>query len=224
MISFDPTRHQEITLSTNASMSIPQTELGRKRTIAELESALDRTYFQFPLPHQNKVLSIWYCLTASEDAQRVMFSSLGAQMTLGRIIFYIDRYKYSMRYALDRVSRECKDNVWTEVPRRIVPKLYNTAGALMMAGVDHALASQLCAALHTETATVAKDPDAWRISIDESHHDKAYGAMELLGVAKPRTVDFAALQFHWIRDPSNVPKAVKQIAESVRVNKGANLI
>jgi hypothetical protein len=136
------------------------------------------------------------------------------------MIFYIDRYKYSMRYALDRVSKECKDNAWTQVPRRILPKLYKAAVALMIGGVDHALASQLCGALHMGTATVAKDSDGWRVGIDESHHDKAYGAMELLGVAKPKSLDFTALLFHWIRDPSNVPEAVNRIAASVRVNKG----
>lgn len=188
-------------------------------TTAELEVALDRTYFRHPLPHPNRVLATWYCLTAAEDAQRNFFTKVGAEMPIGRMIFYLDKYKYSMRCALDRIAKETQDRTWAEVPRRVVPKLYVVAAHLMFAGIDYSLASQICGALHTGTATAVKDADAWRVCVDESHHDKAYGALELLGVAKPRAVDFAILVFHWIRNPSATPKAVKQIAESVFVKK-----
>jgi hypothetical protein len=189
-------------------------------TIAELEAALDRTYLRHPLPHPNRVLATWYCLTASEDAQRNLFTSMGVKLSIGHIIFYLDRYKYSMRYALDRIAKETLDRTWTAVPRRVVPKLYVAATYVMFAGVDYALASQVCGALHTGTATAVDDADAWRVCLDESHHDKAYTALELLGVAKPKGVDFAALLFHWIRNPSAAPEAVEQIAKSVSVTKG----
>lgn len=49
-------------------------------TNAEIEAALDRTYFRHPLPHPIKFLATWYYLTASEDYQRNLFGSMGAAM------------------------------------------------------------------------------------------------------------------------------------------------
>lgn len=124
-----------------------------------------------------------------------------------------------MRYVLDRIAKESRDHTWAEVPRRVVPKLYKLAGDVMLAGVDYALASQVCGALHTGTATAIDDTDAYRMRIDEEHHDKAYSALELFGVAKTESIDYATLLFHWIRNPSAVPTPVRQIANSVNVNK-----
>lgn len=70
---------------------------------AEREAALDRTYFRHPLPHPNKVLATWYYPTASEDHQRKLLAAMGAAMPIGRMIFYLDKFKYSMRFALDRI-------------------------------------------------------------------------------------------------------------------------
>ncbi len=188
-------------------------------TNAELEAALDRTYFRHPLPHPNKVLATWYYLTASEDHQRNLFTSMGAAMPIGRMIFYLDKFKYSMRYALDRIAKEATDRAWSEVPRRVVPKLYIIAARLVHAGVDYSLASQLCGAMHTGTAIAIKDPDAWRVRIDESHHDKAYGALELIGVGKLGGPDLSMQLFHWLRNPSSVPAVVQQIGATIQLKK-----
>jgi hypothetical protein len=144
---------------------------------------------------------------------------MGAEMPAGRMIFYLDKLKFSMRYALDRIAKEATDREWSDVPRRVVPKLYLAAGRLVFAGIDYSLASQLCGALHTGTATAIKDPDAWRVRIDESHHDKAYGALELIGVGKAGGPDFSMQLFHWIRDPSIAPAIVRQIGESILLKK-----
>ncbi len=188
-------------------------------TIAELESVLDRTYLRHPLPHPNRVLATWYYLTASEDFQRNVFTGMGGEMPAGRMIFYLDKLKYSMRYALDRVAKECTDHTWSDVPCRVESNLYLTAGRLVSAGIDYSLASQLCGALHTGTAVAIKDDDAWRVRIDESHHDKAYGALELIGLGKPGGPDFSMQLFHWIRDPLNAPAVVRQIGESILLKK-----
>ena len=190
-----------------------------KNLAVELEHLVDQTFLRHPLPHPNRAIAIWYCLTASEDAQRIMFTDLGAHIPFGNIIFYLDRYKYSMRYVLERISKEARDFTFAEVPRQVVPKLYKRAAAIMSGGVDHALATQIFGAIHTGTGTVVRDKDAWRIRLDEAHHDKSYGALELIGVPKPKTTDFAALLFQWIRSPSTAPRAVNRIAASVRVDK-----
>src|SRR5690348_12316006 len=101
--------------------------------IRELEVELDRSYLNHDLPHTNRVLAIWYCLTASEDFQRMLFvgTSDSADLTIARIVFYLDRFKYSMRYALDRIGKEIQDRNWAEVPRKVLPKLYVKASRLM---------------------------------------------------------------------------------------------
>jgi hypothetical protein len=147
-----------------------------------------------------------------------MFTELGTQLEFGKIIFYLDRYKYSMRYALDRIVREAHDKIPAPVPRPALEKYLKIAARLMFAGIDHALASQICGALHAGSASVSEDEDAWRVTIDEVQHDKAYGALELIGAAKRGLIDFATLVFHWIRNPSAVPEIVNRIASSVRRN------
>jgi hypothetical protein len=182
---------------------------------AQLETLLDQAYLRQPIPHPNRVLAIWYCLTASEDAQRCMFTELGARLEMSRIIFYVDKFKYSMRYALDRIAKETKDKAPAQVPRGVLEKYFKVATQLMVAGIDHSLASQLCAALHSGSASAFESDDGWHVEIDEAHHDKAYGALEMIGAAKRTTVDFATLLFHWIRNSSEIPEVVKRIADSV---------
>jgi hypothetical protein len=183
--------------------------------VVQLETILDQSYLCQPIPHPNRVLAIWYCLTASEDAQRCMFTDLGTRMEMSKIIFYLDRFKYSMRYALDRIAREAKDSAQAPVPRPALQKYLKLAAELMLAGVDHALAAQICGALHAGSASASEDADAWRVTIDDVVHDKAYGALEMIGAAKRPTIDFATLMFHWIRNPSAVPEVVNRIAGSV---------
>jgi hypothetical protein len=185
-------------------------------SFAQLEALLDQTYFRHPIPHPNRILAIWYCLTASEDAQRCMFTNLGAELEFSRIIFYLDRFKYSMRYALDRIAREAEDKAVAPVPRRVLEKYVKIASQLMFAGIDYALASQLCGALHSGSAMAFEDNDAWRVEIDAVRHDKEYGALEMIGAAKRTTIDFATLLFHWIRNPSEIPRIVNVIADSVK--------
>lgn len=144
-----------------------------------------------------------------------MFTELGAQMEMSKIIFYLDRFKYSMRYALDRIAREAKDDVEAPVPRPALQKYLKVAAGLMLAGVDHALAAQICGALHAGSASASEDADAWRVAIDDVVHDKAYGALEMIGAAKRPSIDFATLMFYWIRNPSSMPDVVNRIAGSV---------
>src|ERR1700722_14672726 len=135
-------------------------------SFAQLEALLDQSYLRHPVPHANRILAIWYCLTASEGAQRCMFTDLGADLEFSKIIFYLDRYKYSMRYALDQIAREAQDKAVAQVPRRVLGKFIKVAYALMFAGVDHALASQLCSALHSGSASAFEGDDTWRVEID----------------------------------------------------------
>jgi hypothetical protein len=183
--------------------------------VEQLETLLDQSYFRHPIPHPNRVLAIWYCLTASEDAQRCMFTELGTRMEMSKIIFYLDRFKYSMRYALDRIAREAKDSAEAPVPRPVLQKYLKAAAGLIFAGVDHALAAQICGALHAGSASASEYADGWRVTIDDVLHDKAYGALEMIGAAKRPSIDFATLMFHWIRNPSAVPEVVNRIADSV---------
>ena len=186
--------------------------------LEQLETLLDQAYLRHRIPHPNRVLTIWYCLTASEDSQRCMFTELGAKMEMSKIIFYLDRFKYSMRYALDRIAQEAHDKTAAPVPRPALEKYLKIAAGLMFAGIDHALASQICGALHAGSASASEEKDAWRVTIDDVRHDKAYGALELIGAAKRGLIDFATLIFHWIRNPSAVPEIVNRIASSVTRN------
>lgn len=186
-------------------------------SVDELEALLDQTYLSNPLPHSNRALAIWYCLLASEDAQRNLFGRSADQLSSASLIFYLDRFKYSMRYALARIAKETHDLCWPTLPRKIVGKLHIPASRLMLAGLDYSLAAQLCGALRTGTAVCRKEPDAWRVNIDETHHDKAYGALELMGIPKRSSITAGLYLYYWIRQPRQAPEVLEAIAASTVV-------
>ncbi|WP_341317473.1 nuclease-related domain-containing protein [Paraburkholderia sp. IMGN_8] len=184
-------------------------------SVETVERLLDQAYLRWPIPHPNSGLSTWYCLTASEDMQRNFFVGMAAPLPSAQLVFYIDKYKYSMRYALQRIARESTDGSWAPVPRKVLPKHYIAASKLMVAGVDYSSVAQLCSALHAKTAFAVETSDSWRLTVDFEHHDKSYVALEFFGIGKNEETDPATRLFTWISAPALAPDVVRRIAGSV---------
>jgi len=190
-----------------------------KTQIEEFEAAVDQTFLKRPLPHVNRVLAVWYYLTAAEDSLRNLFCNFKEDDPRSLIVFYVDRYKYAMRHALSRIFSENNDTNWTNVPRKVVGKLYIKASQLIRAGIDYSLASQLCASLHTGTAKIALEDNCWHVHLDDPTHDSSYGALELLGVARHRYLDPATIFLHLVLREEPLPDSVNSIAISIRASK-----
>jgi len=198
-------------MSTNAAV-IESADL-----LAKAEAALDRDYHELPLPHPNKILAVWYLLAVAEDYQRNLFIGLDPGLSAAAIEFRIDRLKYSLRYGLDRILKEVSDQSPAQVPRRIIPMLYERTAKLLFGGLDFIAANQLCSAAHAGTVRFVDHQNEIEVLIDEQHHHKGYAALELMGHEQTNVVDFAALFFAYLRLPENRPQTLQEIALTVRI-------
>ena len=145
-----------------------------------VERDLDANYHRVAIAHPNRTIATWYLLTVIEDFFRGLFVTSHDKNS--RLVeFELDRQKYSARFALNRIRRECLDTSNAAIPSRVIPKLYSKAAELLRAGVDFTGASQLCAAAHAGTLKFTLRKDTIDIVFDEIHHDKRYAALEPLG-------------------------------------------
>ncbi|MCG7872676.1 MAG: hypothetical protein JAZ11_11300 [Candidatus Thiodiazotropha lotti] len=192
--------------------------LGEASLLATVEAALDSNYHRLTLPHPNRTLAIWYLLTVAEDYQRNLFCCLEEQISEAGIEFQIDRLKYSLRYGLDRIFKETSDLSKVQVPRRIVPMIYERTGCLLFGGMEFIAANQMCSAAHARTVRFIEHGDDIEVVIYERYHDKGYAALELMGHQEPDAIDFSGLLFAWMRFPEDhAPAAVEWIANTIRV-------
>jgi hypothetical protein len=181
----------------------------------EVEADLDANYHKVPIPHPNSTIAIWYVLTVLEDFLRNLFvfsDSKDAQI----VEFQVDAQKYSVRYALDRIRRECKDQSRADVPSRALSKYYVSTYALLEAGVVFKLAIQLCSSAHAGSVRFVDKGRIIAVEFVEDSLDKRYAAAELIGHVSLETVDHSTLLYAWARDHAPCPRVVEAIARSTR--------
>jgi hypothetical protein len=184
--------------------------------LAEIESAVDRSYQQVPLPHSNRTLATWYFLTVLEDAQRwalaLTHESQGALIDL-----QIDRFKYSAKFALARVRAECKDVSQVTLPVKVPRNRYIAAAELLHAGVQFMSSTQLCSAAHAGTVHFREAGPDIELVVDWKHHDPRYTVLEMIGHNNTDGIDHAALMYRWFHREETLPPVVSMIASRTRL-------
>lgn len=182
-----------------------------------IEADLDANYHRIQMPHPNRAIATWYLLTALEDNLRGLFV-LTDDSQAAIVEFQMDRQKYSVRFALDRIRKECTDMSQAILPVRVIPKLYLKTAALLMGGIDFMAASQLCSAAHAGTVRFKENCEKIDIVFNASQHDKRYAALELMGHMPLDVIDHSANLYAWARRAEFRPRIVDAIAQSVRIS------
>ena len=182
-----------------------------------VERDLDANYHRVVIAHPNRTIAMWYLLTVLEDSFRGLFT-LTEDEEASIVEFQLDSQKYSARYALDRIRRECTDKSSVAIPARVIPKLYIKTAELLQAGVDFKAANQLCSAAHEGTVLFTESDQTIDIVLDDAFHDKRYAALELLGHMSLDVIDHSANLYAWARDEEFRPSIVDVIARSTRIS------
>ena len=190
--------------------------------LTRLEQVLDEAFQRLPLPHPNHGMAVWYLLTVAEDNLRNLVGQLAGEIPYWRIAYYLDRYKYALKYCLGRVEKEARDRTSAAVSTRVIPMLYMRAFELLSGGVEYSEGVQICSSAHAGSVRVWEIPDGFVVTLEEQYLDKRYAALELLGRPIAEEGTFVDLLFHWIRTPDETPPVVHWIARTV-VIKGRHL-
>lgn len=193
--------------------------MSSKALLAKVEAALDQNYRSHQFPHPNRTIAIWYLLTVLEDNLRMLF--VGTDDSKASLVDYLmDAYKYSARFALDRIRRECHDTSKVALPTKVVPRVYVQTGGLLHAGTDYMAATRLCSAAHAKTLGLSEGPETIEVEFDPDDHDMRYSTIELLGHMPPDFIDHTTRLYHWARDEGLRPEIVEIIAQTTRVSGG----
>lgn len=182
----------------------------------EVEAELDANYHKIPVPHAHRTVATWYVLTVLEDFLRNLFV-LTDSKDVDKVEFQVDAQKYSVRYALDRVRRECKDKSRVDVPLRVLEKHYLAAYSLLEAGVEFKLASQICSSAHAGSVRFVARGSVVEVEFVYADVEKRYAASELIGHASLETTDHSTILYAWVRDYLPRPGVVEAIARSTRL-------
>jgi len=194
----------------------PKTISPSRQLLEAVERDLDANYHRVAISHPNRTIATWYLLTVLEDSFRGLFVMSGEND--GPIVeFQLDRQKYSARFALDRIRRECTDTSNAAIPSCVIPKLYIKTAELLRAGVDFMGANQLCSAAHAGTVKFTPGENIIDIVSDEAHHDKRYSALEVLGHMPLDVIDHSNKLYVWTRRDDLRPRIVDAIARSVQI-------
>jgi hypothetical protein len=168
-------------------------------------------------------MAMWYLLTVAEDNLRNLVVHMDGEIPYWRIAYYLDRYKYALKYCLGRVEKEAGDRTSAAFPIRAIPMIYTRAFELLSGGVEYSEGVQICSSAHAGSVRVSETSDGFLVTLEEQYLDKHYAALELLGRPVAEEVTFVDLLFHWIRTPAETPPVVRWIAERVAV-KGRRLL
>lgn len=193
--------------------------LSGKALLVAVEAALDENYQSHPLPHPNRTIATWYLLAVLEDNLRMFFvGTYDNNKTL--VEYLIDAYKYSARFALDRVRRECFDTSKVALPTRVIQRVYVQTGELLQAGMDYMSATRLCSAAHAKTVGLREGPETIEVEFDADEHDMRYSTVELLGHMPPDFVDHTTRLYHWARNEEFRPEIIQTIAQTTSIYRG----
>lgn len=182
-----------------------------------VEKDLDANYHRVALAHPNRAIATWYLLTVLEDFFRGLFTQTEDEHA-PIVEHHLDSQKYSARFALDRIRKECIDTSSASIPVRVIPKLYLKTAELLQAGADFRGANQLCTAAYAGTVRLTEGEQTIDIAIDDIQHDKRYAALELLGHAPLDVIDHSANLYAWARREEFRPPIVEAIARSTRIS------
>lgn len=193
--------------------------LSGKPLLAAVEAALDASYHGKALPHSNRTIATWYLLAVLEDNLRMIF--VGVDDSKGALIDHLlDAYKYSARFALDRIRRECVDTSKAALPSRVLSRLYVQTGELLRAGNDYMSANRLCSAAHAGSLHLKERAEDICVEFDPTDHDVRYSTLELLGHMPPEFVDHTSRLRFWSLHPEFRPQIIDEIAQSTRIAAG----
>lgn len=134
--------------------------------------------------------------------------------------YLMDAYKYSARFALDRVRRECFDTSKVALPTKVIPRVYVQTGELLQAGMDYMSATRLCSAAHAKTVGLREGPETIEVEFDADEHDMRYSTVELLGHMPPDFVDHTTRLYHWARNEEFRPEIIQAIAQTTSIYRG----
>lgn len=190
--------------------------------LRRIESGFDTRYRCAQLPHPIRTISVWYFLTVLEDTVRYLYVKSGESEAIA-LEEFIDKQKYSARYGLERIFKECTDSTQSSIPARVVPKLYTKAVGLLHAGIEYLGAAQLCTAAHVGTVSFKELYDTIEIVIDPTKYDFRYAVLELLSGTPYEDMDHASRIYFWARNQSAMPHVVDAIARTIRI-EGAQVL
>jgi len=191
--------------------------LSGKTLLDAVEAALDAKYQSHPLPHPNRTIATWYLLAVLEDTLRMLFIGTDDSET-SLIDHHLDAYKYSARFALDRIRRECLDTSKAALPTKVVPRVYVQTGELLQAGMDYMSATRLCSAAHAKTVGLIEGPETISAEFDADEHDIRYSTLELLGHMPLDFLGHTARLYHWARNEELRPEIIQTIAQTTRIS------
>ncbi|TXH88901.1 MAG: hypothetical protein E6Q78_09555 [Rhodoferax sp.] len=193
--------------------------MSSKELLAKVELALDKNYQSHALPHSNRTIATWYLLAVLEDNLRLLF--VGADDSKSSLVDHLlDAYKYSARFALDRIRRECHDTSKVAIPTKIVPRVYVQTGELLRAGTDYMAANRLCSAAHAKTLGLIEGAETIEVEFDADDHDMRYSTVELLGHMPPDFLDHTTRLYHWARNEEFRPEIVEIISQTTHIAGG----
>lgn len=193
--------------------------LSGKALLVAVEAALDENYQSHPLPHPNRTIATWYLLAVLEDNLRMFFVDTDDSNT-SLVEYLMDAYKYSARFALDRVRRECFDTSKVALPTKVISRVYVQTGELLQAGMDYMSATRLCSAAHAKTVGLMEGPETIEVEFDADEHDMRYSTVELLGHMPPDFVNHITRLYHWARNEESRPEIIQTIAQTTSIYRG----
>lgn len=193
--------------------------LSDKPLLSKVEAALDANYHRCPLPHPNATIATWYLLTVMEDGLRLLFTDADDSKK-SLIDHLLDAYKYSARFALDRIRRESLDASKVRLPTKIVPRLYAQSGELLQSGIDYMMATRLCSAAHVKSLKLQEGAESIQVDFDPADHDMRYSTLELLGHMPPDLLDHTTNLYRWVHLDELRPLIVDTIAQTTRISDG----
>lgn len=182
------------------------------------EDAADLKFEAHALPHPNVYVSTWYLLIASEDAQRIWFTS-HTGLDDAVVEYLLDKVKFSLRSCLSLAARKARDRSSMPLPDKVISDLYVRARRMIDAGNEYAVVSQICGSIYANSATIVLEEGIYDVSVDERMIDARYSAFELMrqSASTELALPMSALIWSWIRREEFRPDVLGEIAASIQV-------
>lgn len=191
---------------------------GLSEALRNFERVADDAFESHQLPHPNGYIARWYLLTVAEDSQRIALCTPFEDEAEGRVEFIVDRSKYSLRSCLARVAALASDWSALPLPNKAIPQLYERAQSLFLAGIDHAVVSQICGSAYNDRVVVTENAGVFRVDLVEGKIDTSYGALEAMRQSAGEFFQpHYTLFWMWNAMEETRPAAAWQIAESTRL-------